>query len=48
MQVAFEKESHHFWTVSKDKMVKYWDGDRVGDVSYLFPDSINAARVCVC
>jgi len=32
MQVAFEKESHHFWTVSKDKMVKYWDGDRVGDV----------------
>ena len=30
MQVAFEKESHYFWTVSKDKMVKYWDGDKVG------------------
>ena len=30
MQVAFEKESHYFWTVSKDKMLKYWDGDRVG------------------
>jgi len=32
MQVAFEKESHYFWTVSKDKMVKYWDGDKVGIV----------------
>jgi len=32
MQVAFEKESHYFWTVSKDKMVKYWDGDKVGAV----------------
>ena len=30
MQVAFEKESHYFWTVSKDKMLKYWDGDKVG------------------
>jgi WD40 repeat protein len=29
-QVAFEKESHCFWTVSKDKMLKYWDGDKVG------------------
>jgi U3 small nucleolar RNA-associated protein 12 len=29
MQVAFEKKSHYFWTVSKDKMVKYWDGDKV-------------------
>lgn len=36
MQVAFEKggdrPSHNFWTVSKDRLVKYWDGDRV---SYL-------------
>ena len=32
MQVTFEKESHYFWTVSKDKMVKYWDGDKVGVV----------------
>lgn len=38
MQVAFEgtdardgdaKASHNFWTVGKDKMVKYWDGDKV-------------------
>lgn len=30
MQVAFEKDSHYFWTVGKDKMLKYWDGDKVG------------------
>lgn len=30
MQVSFEKESHYFWTVGKDKMLKYWDGDKVG------------------
>jgi WD40 repeat protein len=30
MQVAFEKESHYFWTVGKDKMLKYWDGDKAG------------------
>ena len=39
MQIAFEKEidymkgdkghSHYFWTASKDKMLKYWDGDKV-------------------
>ena len=38
MQVAFEKTdgrdfnakpSHYFWTVGKDKIVKYWDGDKV-------------------
>lgn len=29
MQIAFEKNSHYFWTVGKDKMLKYWDGDRV-------------------
>jgi U3 small nucleolar RNA-associated protein 12 len=28
MQVAFEKNSHFFWTVSKDRLVKYWDGDK--------------------
>ncbi|KAI0750905.1 WD-repeat-containing protein [Daedaleopsis nitida] len=37
MQVAFErndtregdaKPSHHFWTVGKDKLLKYWDGDK--------------------
>ena len=28
MQVAFEKDSHNFWTVGKDKMLKYWDGDK--------------------
>ena len=30
MQVAFEHDSHYFWTVGKDKMLKYWDGDKVG------------------
>lgn len=29
MQVAFEKDSHYFWTVGKDQTVKYWDGDKV-------------------
>ena len=31
MQVMFEKgcESHYFWTVSKDKMLKPWDGVKV-------------------
>lgn len=29
MQVAFEKKSHYFWTVGKDKFLKYWDGDKV-------------------
>lgn len=29
MQVAFEHDSHYFWTVGKDKMLKYWDGDKV-------------------
>ncbi|KDQ20509.1 hypothetical protein BOTBODRAFT_50600 [Botryobasidium botryosum FD-172 SS1] len=33
MQVAFERSdpgehSHYFWTVGKDRMVKYWDGDK--------------------
>ncbi|KAI0347395.1 WD40 repeat-like protein [Trametopsis cervina] len=39
MQVAFEqhdtreaptsgKQSHYFWTVGKDKLLKYWDGDK--------------------
>lgn len=28
MQVAFEKKSHYFWTVGKDKFLKYWDGDK--------------------
>lgn len=41
MQVAFEREidymkgdkghSHYFWTASKDKLLKYWDGDKVGE-----------------
>ena len=31
MQVSFEKgcDSHYFWSVGKDKMLKYWDGDKV-------------------
>ena len=46
MQVAFErtdvrdgdaKPSHNFWTVGKDKLLKYWDGDKV---RVLFPGSL--------
>ncbi|ELU45473.1 WD-repeat-containing protein [Rhizoctonia solani AG-1 IA] len=29
MQVAFQRNTHYFWSVSKDKMLKYWDGDKV-------------------
>ncbi len=29
MQVAFEHQSHYFWTVGKDNLLKYWDGDKV-------------------
>lgn len=29
MQVAFEKGSHLFWSVGKDRTVKYWDADKV-------------------
>lgn len=32
MQVGFEKMTHNFWSVSKDKMVKYWDGDKVSSL----------------
>ncbi|KAI0832523.1 WD-repeat-containing protein [Trametes gibbosa] len=44
MQVAFErtdtrdgdaKVSHCFWTVGKDKMVKYWDGDKFENIQKL-------------
>ncbi|KAI0375739.1 WD-repeat-containing protein [Pilatotrama ljubarskyi] len=44
MQVAFErtdtregdtKASHYFWTVGKDKMVKYWDGDKFENIQKL-------------
>ena len=34
MQVAFEKDSHYFWTVGKDKMLKYWDGDKASKFSF--------------
>ncbi|PCH41262.1 WD-repeat-containing protein [Wolfiporia cocos MD-104 SS10] len=44
MQVAFEKHdvrdldtkpSHYFWTVGKDRMVKYWDGDNFENIQKL-------------
>ncbi|TFY59804.1 hypothetical protein EVJ58_g5546 [Rhodofomes roseus] len=44
MQVAFEKNdvreldakpSHYFWTVGKDRMVKYWDGDKFENIQKL-------------
>jgi len=35
MQVAFERGSHLFWSVGKDRMVKYWDGDKVSSLSRL-------------
>jgi U3 small nucleolar RNA-associated protein 12 len=28
MSVAFEKNSHYFWSVGKDRVLKYWDGDK--------------------
>lgn len=28
-QVQFEKDTHYFWSVGKDRLVKYWDGDKV-------------------
>jgi WD40 repeat protein len=45
MQVAFEKGSHYFWTVGKDKMLKYWDGDKVwrntpGSITHQHHDSV--------
>ena len=40
MQVAFEKESHYFWTVGKDKMLKYWDGDKVGFLLFVLDRSL--------
>jgi len=39
MQVAFEKGSHYFWTVSKDRMLKYWDGDKVRYQCHCHPKS---------
>ncbi|KAL5487987.1 DIP2 [Sanghuangporus weigelae] len=37
MQVAFEKgsNSHYFWTVSKDKLLKYWDADKFENIQKL-------------
>ncbi|TFK94701.1 WD40 repeat-like protein [Polyporus arcularius HHB13444] len=44
MQVAFErndtregdtKPSHYFWTVGKDKLLKYWDGDKFENIQKL-------------
>lgn len=42
MQVLFERKSHYFWTVGKDKMLKYWDGDKV---RRLLPPSENHSLV---
>ena len=42
MQVAFEREkgSHNFWTVGKDRLIKYWDGDKVRStaIRYMYTD----------
>ncbi|ETW84392.1 hypothetical protein HETIRDRAFT_381903 [Heterobasidion irregulare TC 32-1] len=35
MQVLFEKKSHYFWSVGKDSMVKYWDGDKFENIQKL-------------
>lgn len=35
MQIAFERNSHYFWTVGKDRLVKYWDGDKASRLSSL-------------
>ena len=48
MQVAFERQdvreldakpSHYFWTVGKDKLLKYWDGDKVRTPAFFIGDS---------
>lgn len=36
-QVLFEKKSHYFWTVGKDKILAYWDGDKVVGSFTRFP-----------
>lgn len=52
MQVAFEKhdvrelqqgkQTHYFWTVGKDKMLKYWDGDKVRSITHRQKQHIEA------
>ena len=39
MCVAFERVagSHNFWTAGKDRMLKYWDGDKVGRIASVHP-----------
>ena len=38
MQVAFERDSHYFWTAGKDRMLKYWDADKVSFLVFpLYP-----------
>ena len=40
MQVSFEAKSHYFWSVGKDKMLKYWDGDKV----YLLTSTLSGSN----
>lgn len=35
MQVAFEKNTHYFFSASKDKLLKYWDGDKFEQIMKL-------------
>ncbi|KNZ51399.1 uncharacterized protein VP01_3971g1 [Puccinia sorghi] len=44
MLVAFESVSHVFWTVGRDKLVKYWDGDKV-NCPFPIPAGINSVRL---
>jgi len=53
MQVAFERGSHLFWSVGKDRMVKYWDGDKVRLDSFfplptLLPSSFSSEKLTLC
>jgi len=36
VSVKFVKNTHYFFTASKDKTIKYWDGDKVLFLFYFY------------
>lgn len=32
MQVVFERDSHNFFSAGKDRLIKYWDGDKFENI----------------
>ena len=45
MSVSFVAHTHYVFTVSKDKTIKYWDGDTFEHIQTL---EAHQAEVCVC